>query len=80
MARKSPLQSHHIRYEPEWKVTLKMWMHRAVTLLARLNPTEEHYVLAVNFQHSVTQIVNDMRMALDRGERKHASQASSKSL
>jgi hypothetical protein len=50
---------------PEWEVELKMWMHKAVTLLARLNATDEHYRLAVNFQHAVTQVVNDMRCALD---------------
>ena len=83
MARKSPLQNHHIRYGnetmPEFKVTLKMWMHKAVTLLARMNASEEHYVLAVNFQLSVNQIVSDMRMALDTrtsisGDVTHASQ------
>ena len=78
MARKSPLQNHHIRYGnenvTEHTVTLKMWMHKAVTLLARLNPTQEHYVLAMNFLHSVMQVCNDMRSALDNGEPKHASQ------
>ena len=53
---------------------LKMWMHKAVTLLARLNPTEEHYMYAINFQHAVTQVVNDHRMALDQERKKHASQ------
>lgn len=75
----SPIQRHHIRYSDEhhcdeWVVTLKMWMHKAVTLLARLNPTEDHYALAINFQHAVTQVVNDMRMALDQDFEKHASQ------
>jgi len=79
MARKSPLQEHHIRYGnegmPEWTVTLKMWMHRAVTLLARMNASEEHYVLAVNFQLAVNQIVNDIRMSLDvNGPGPHPSQ------
>jgi hypothetical protein len=78
MARKSPIQMHHIRYGnefmPEWTVALKMWMHKAVTLLARLNATEEHYVLAVNFLMSIQQVVNDMRMALDTGTDTHASQ------
>jgi hypothetical protein len=79
MARKSPIQMHHIRYGnesmPEWAVALKMWMHKAVTLLARMNATEEHYVLAVNFQLAINQIVNDMRMALDTlGPGTHASQ------
>lgn len=76
--RKSPIQKHHIRYGweimPEWTVELKMWMHRAVTLLARLNATSDHYRLAVNFQHAVTQIVNDMRCALDEGKNVHPSQ------
>jgi hypothetical protein len=78
MARKSPLQRHHIRYghevASEHTVVLKMWMHRAVTLLARLNPTEEHYTLAMNFLHAVMQVCNDHRSALDNGEPKHASQ------
>jgi len=79
MVKKSPIQRHHIRYRDinhcdEWIVELKMWMHKAVTLLARLNPTPEHYALAINFQHAVTQVVNDHRMALDQGDEKHASQ------
>jgi len=78
MARKSPIQMHHIRYGnefmPEWKVALKMWMHKAVTLLARTNASEEAYVLAVNFQMSINQVVSDMRMALDTGTETHASQ------
>ena len=79
MARKSPIQKHHIRYgdesvSREWTVSLKMWMHKAVTLLSRLNPTEEHYMYAINFQHAVTAIVNDMRMALDQDTKHHASQ------
>jgi len=79
MARKSPIQMHHIRYGnetmPEWSVALKMWMHKAVTLLARMNVSEEAYVLATNFLLSITQVVADMRMALDvDGPGTHASQ------
>ncbi len=78
-ARKSPIQRHHIRYgdrnhSDDWQVELKMWMHKAVTLLARLSPTPENYALVINFQHAVTQIANDHRMALDQGDERHASQ------
>jgi hypothetical protein len=85
MARKSPIQTHHIHYEPysdrnsepraEWTVQLKMWQHKAVTLLSQLGPTEENYVYAMNFLHAVMQICNDMRSALDRGVHNHESQA-----
>jgi len=46
-----------------------MWMHRAVTLLQRMNATHEHYAEAINFQHAITSIVNDMRMKLDTEEK-----------
>jgi hypothetical protein len=84
MARTSPEQRHHIFYEPytdrnpapraEWTVGLRFWMHKAVTLLSQLNPTEQNYALAINFLHAVMQICNDMRAALDLGLDKHASQ------
>lgn len=79
--RKSPIQRHHIRYGnegvTEWIMPLRMWMHRAVTLLARMNPTPENYAQAINFQHSINQVVNDMRCALDNGDKKHHSQKAS---
>lgn len=63
--------NHHIRYGeevlPEWQIGLRSWMHKAVTLLARLRVTEEHYAEAINFQTAINQIVNDMRMRLDTG-------------
>lgn len=66
-------QVHHIRYGnevvPEWTISLRMWMHRAVTLLQRMNATHEHYAEAINFQHAITSIVNDMRMKLDTEEK-----------
>ena len=63
-------QNHHIFYpdappKPEWTVNLRSWMHKAVTLLQRLNVTPEHYAEAVNFQTAINQAVNDMRMTLD---------------
>jgi len=74
MARKTPTyQTHHIRYgdevQIEWTVSIRMWMHRAVTLLQQMNPTHENYAEAINFQHAVTDIVNQMRMRLDWEER-----------
>ena len=84
MARKSPMNTHHIFYEPgtdrnpspraEWTVGLRYWMHKAVTLLARMNATEENYSLAMNFLHAIMQVCNDMRSALDRGVKNHESQ------
>jgi len=65
-------QNHHIRYGdepvPEWTINLRMWMHKAVTLLQRLKVTPEHYAEAVNFQTAINQAVNDMRMVLDTDE------------
>lgn len=68
-------QRHHINYEPysdrnpeppaEWVVVLRSWMHKAVTLLAQLKPTPDHYAEAINFQTAVNDIVNKMRMRLD---------------
>lgn len=88
MARKSPINKHHIFYEPysdrnpsprqEWIVSLKYWQHKAVTLLSRLNATEENYSYSMNFLHAVMQVCNDMRSALDRGELHHESQVRGK--
>ena len=63
-------QNHHIHYEdavapPEWTVNLRSWMHKAITLLARLKVTPEHYAEAINFQTAINAEVNRMRMILD---------------
>ena len=63
-------QNHHIYYEnsatfPEWTINLRSWMHKAVTLLARLKVTPESYAEAINFQTAINAEVNRMRMTLD---------------
>jgi hypothetical protein len=40
-------------------------MHKAVTLLARLNVTPEAYAEAINFQTAINAEINRMRMTLD---------------
>ena len=62
--------NHHIIYEgeatrPEWVVNIRSWMHKAITLLARLKVTPEHYAEAINFQTAINAEVNKMRMILD---------------
>lgn len=61
--------NHHIYYgdevSPEWTVSIRSWMHRAVTLLSQMNATPEHYAEAVNFQTAINMLVNRMRMRLD---------------
>ena len=65
-------QNHHIFYGdeklPEWKVNLRRWMHRAVTLLDRMKATPDNYAEMINFQHAVTTIINKKRMELDTQE------------
>jgi hypothetical protein len=63
-------QNHHIIYpdevsRPEWTVNLRSWMHKAVTLLARLSVSPEAYAEAVNFQTAINAEINRMRMTLD---------------
>jgi hypothetical protein len=62
--------NHHIVYEgegerPEWIVSIRSWMHKAVTLLSQLKATPEHYAEAINFQTAINDLVNRMRMRLD---------------
>jgi hypothetical protein len=40
-------------------------MHKAVSLLGRLQVTPEHYAEAINFQIAVNAELNRMRMILD---------------
>jgi hypothetical protein len=40
-------------------------MHKAVSLLNRLNVTPEHYAEAINFQTAINAELNRMRMILD---------------
>ncbi len=62
--------NHHIIYpdeapRPEWTINLRSWMHKAVTLLARLKITPETYAEAINFQTAINAHINLMRMVLD---------------
>jgi hypothetical protein len=65
------IQNHHIKYQDmssvtlEWVIELRGWQHRAITILQRMNPTEENYASAINFLHSIMHEVNRIREGLD---------------
>ena len=63
----TPLQAHHIIYEPEWMVPLTNQMHRVISRIQNTRATPEQYVKLTNFLHSVAHEWNRMRMELDTG-------------
>jgi len=59
------IQKHHIKYEPEWTVDLKGFMHRTITIIQRTNPTPGQYALLTGFMHAVAHEWNRYREVLD---------------
>ena len=64
----TPLQAHHITYEPEWTVLLTNQMHRCISRIQNTRATEEQYAKLVNFLHAVMFEANRMRAELDTGQ------------
>lgn len=64
------IQTHHIKYEPEWTVDLPGYLHRALSIVQRTQPTEERYALLVNFLHAITFEFNRYREFLDTEDKK----------
>ena len=64
-------QTHHIIYDPEWKVELNGWQHKVITHLQRLKPTNKNYAQVTGFVHAVIYEWNRIRCQLDRIEDKN---------
>jgi len=61
------IQRHHITYDPEHVVELKMLDHRSITRWQQTRATDEQYSLIINFLHALTHEANRLRAELDTG-------------
>lgn len=62
------IQKHHITYDPEHVVELKMLDHRAVSRWQQTRATDEQYSLIINFLHALSFEANRIRAELDTGD------------
>ena len=57
-------QGHHITREPEWIVPLNGWQHKVISIIEKLNPTEENYRATLNFHHALQHQLNRLAYQL----------------
>lgn len=61
------LQNHHMTYEPDVTVELKMSEHRVISRIQNTKATMDEYIGLTNLLHAVTHEWNRMRMELHTG-------------